>query len=44
MNNLKNKIQERYPNATFPAPFAQTFNIRFIKLEEGLAQSQVIVH
>tara|TARA_Y100000996_G_C22335961_1_gene566498 strand:- start:212 stop:646 length:435 start_codon:yes stop_codon:yes gene_type:complete len=43
MNDIKNKLQKKYPNAQFPAPFAQIFNINFIKLEEGLAQSEVII-
>ena len=43
MNNKKDKLQRRYPNAIFPAPFAQMFDINFIKLEEGIAHSEVIV-
>ena len=43
MNNLKIKLKQQYPNATFPAPFAQIFNIHFAKLDEGSAQGEVIV-
>ena len=43
MNNKKDQLQKRYPNAIFPAPFAKMFNINFIKLEEGIAHSEVVV-
>ena len=43
MNNIKTKLQKRYPNATFPAPFAQNFNIQFTKLNNGFAEAEVIV-
>jgi len=43
MNDKKDKLQRQYPNAIFPAPFAQMFGINFIKLEEGIAHSEVIV-
>ena len=43
MKNKKDKLQKRYPNAIFPAPFAKIFNINFIKLEEGIAHSEVVV-
>ena len=43
MNNKKDYLQKRYPNASFPAPFAQFFNIHFTKLEEGRAHAEVIV-
>jgi uncharacterized protein (TIGR00369 family) len=43
MNNLKNKLQEKYPNATFPAPLAQKFNIHFLEFKEGEARAEVIV-
>ena len=43
MNDLKNKLQERYPDATFPAPFAQMLGIKFTKLEEGEANAKVTV-
>ena len=44
MNNIKTKLQKRYPNATFPAPFAKTFNIKFTKLNAGKAEGKVIVN
>ena len=44
MNSIKTKLEQKYPNATFPAPFAQTFNIKFTKLDEGSAQAEVIVN
>ena len=43
MNDLKNKLQERYPDAIFPAPFAQMLGIKFTKLEEGEANAKVTV-
>ena len=43
MNDKKAKLQKRYPDAIFPAPFAQIFNICFTKLEEGRAHADVIV-
>jgi len=43
MDNKKNKLEERYPNAIFPAPFSKMFDINFIKLDEGVAHSEVIV-
>ena len=44
MNNKKEKLQKRYPNATFPAPFAQMFNIDFLELEEGFVKTKVVVN
>ena len=41
--NKKDYLQKRYPNANFPAPFAQIFNIHFTKLEEGRAHAEVTV-
>ena len=43
MNDLKNKLQQRYPDAIFPAPFAQIFGINFTKFEEGIAEAEVTV-
>ena len=43
MNNKKDYLQKRYPNAIFPAPFAQIFNLHFTKLEEGRVHAEVIV-
>tara|TARA_B110000116_G_scaffold148943_1_gene128819 strand:- start:18 stop:452 length:435 start_codon:yes stop_codon:yes gene_type:complete len=43
MNNKKEQLQKRYPDAIFPAPFAQLLNINFIKLDNGIAHSEVIV-
>ena len=43
MNDIKDKLQKQYPNAIFPAPFIQIFDINFIKLEEGIAHSKVVV-
>lgn len=43
MNNIKKYLKDKYPKATFPAPFAQTLNIKFTKLEEGCAQAEVVV-
>ena len=44
MKNLKNKLEKRYPNARFPAPFAQMFGINFTKIEEGVAHAEVTVN
>tara|TARA_Y100000814_G_scaffold1305_1_gene1566 strand:- start:539 stop:973 length:435 start_codon:yes stop_codon:yes gene_type:complete len=44
MNNKKELLEKRYPDATFPAPFAQTFDINFTKLDEGSTQSEVTVN
>ena len=43
MNHLRNKLQKQYPGATFPAPFAQIFGIKFTKLEEGISEAEVTV-
>ena len=43
MNDKKAQLQKRYPNATFPAPFAQIFGINFTKLEDGTAHAEVVV-
>ena len=44
MPDVKTKLQQQYPNATFPAPFAETFNIKFTKLNAGKAEGKVIVN
>ena len=44
MPDFKTKLQQQYPNATFPAPFAKTFNIKFTKLNAGKAEGKVIVN
>tara|TARA_B100001250_G_C19797830_1_gene789624 strand:- start:141 stop:575 length:435 start_codon:yes stop_codon:yes gene_type:complete len=43
MNNVKKYLKKKYPDATFPAPFAQMLNINFTKLEEGCAQAEILV-
>ena len=44
MHDIKTKLEQKYPNATFPAPFAQIFNIQFTKLNDGKAEGEVIVN
>ena len=44
MNNKKELLEKRYPDATIPAPFAQTFDINFTKLDQGSTQSEVTVN
>ena len=44
MNNEKlDYIKNKYPDAVFPAPFAQMFNINFTKLEPGSVHAEVVV-
>ena len=40
---LKEQIKKQYPNAIFPAPFAQMFGINFINLNSGNAHVEVVV-
>ena len=42
--NKKELLQKRYPKATFPAPFAQMFNINFTNLGDGKAEAEVVVN
>ena len=44
MNDDKKKyLQQRYPNAKFPAPFAKMLGIHFTKIEDGFVESKVTV-
>ena len=40
---LLNKLKLLAPNATFPAPFAQNFNVEIVKFQEESAHANVIV-
>lgn len=42
-NEKLNYLNNKYPDAVFPAPFAQKFNLNFTKLEEGSAHAEVVV-
>ncbi len=41
---LFEKIKAAAPHATFPAPFAQKFNIEFVEFREGHAHGEVTVN
>jgi len=43
MNDIKTKIQQRYPQAKFPAPFAKMLGIHFTKLKDGSAEAKITV-
>ena len=44
MNNENlNYIKNKYPGVIFPAPFAQMFNINFVKISEGHAHANIVV-
>ena len=42
-NEKLNYLNNKYPDAVFPAPFAQKFNLNFTKLEQGSAHAEVVV-